>query len=165
MKRCTVSTNESYDVAQKEIKILQRFKGPYIVQILGSDIIQNRTGANEALILLEYCPGGHMLDRLIKRKGQLLPIESIYRICGQLLLALKSFHNNEIPIVHRDLKLENILFGSDGNARLCDFGSCVFGNVYLRDNTERSDAEEIISKQTVNTKQRYLDILSLLIYS
>ena len=51
---------------------------------------------------------------------------------------------------NRDLKLENVLFGgTDGNTvKLCDFGSAVFGNVLIRNQTEKSNEEEIINKET-----------------
>eukprot|EP01035_Chromulina_nebulosa_P020570 gene20570-26676_t len=116
--------------------------------MFASDVIVNRTGAREALLLLEYCPGGHLLERLNSRKGQPLPLTSIYRIFGQILLAIQTFHQSNPIITHRDLKLENILFGVDSNVRICDFGSCVSGYTYLRNSEERSNAEEIISKET-----------------
>lgn len=89
-----------------------------------------------------------MLDRLRNRNGSLLPASSIYRIFGQLLLAMKSLHEHDPIVVHRDLKLENILFGPDGNVRLCDFGSCVYGHTPLRNATERTSAEDVIEKTT-----------------
>lgn len=72
--------------------------------------ISQRNGPKEALILLEYYPGGHLLERLTKRNGSFLPSESIYKIFGQILIGVKSFHESCPPIIHRDLKLENILF-------------------------------------------------------
>lgn len=60
LKRCNVSTKESLDIVQKEIKILQTFEGPYIVRIIASDMMAVKTGSSggvEAFILLEYCPG------------------------------------------------------------------------------------------------------------
>ena len=32
--------------------------------------------------------------------------------------------------------------------KLCDFGSCSFGHTYLRDINERSNAKEVIDKET-----------------
>jgi serine/threonine protein kinase len=91
--------------------MLQRFSGPYIVNLIDSDTVKKNRGSTEALLLLDYCPGGHLLDRLKRRNNKVLPHESIFRIFGQLLSGLNLFHLNNPPIVHRDLKLENILFG------------------------------------------------------
>ena len=57
-------------------------------------------------------PSGNLFDRLNDRNGTLLPAESIYRTFGQILIAMKGLHGNHPPITHRDLKLENILFGT-----------------------------------------------------
>jgi serine/threonine protein kinase len=147
-----VATKEALEIVQKEIKVLQKFEGPYIVKIIASDIAAARlhgsSGGVEAFILLELCPGGHLLNRLNDRKGIQLPPSSIYRIFGQILLAVKSLHASDPIVTHRDLKLENILFGGDGNVRLCDFGSCVFGHVTMRTPEERSAAEEVIERTT-----------------
>jgi len=140
-----------------------------MVNLIASDIVQKNRASREALLLMDYYPGGHLLDRLNMRNGSPLPMESAFRIFGQLLLSLKPLHQNNPPIVHRDLKLENILFGGvstiifingmelvtsivlhsqDGKVRLCDFGSCVEGFIYLRNAEERQTAEEIIAKET-----------------
>jgi len=64
------------------------------------------------------------------------------------VLALHPLHAYSPPCVHRDLKLENLLFGPDENLRLCDFGSCVVGPTPLRNAEDRATAEEIILKET-----------------
>jgi AP2-associated kinase len=111
LKRCNIDRDEVFDTIKKEISILQKYKGQYIVNLIENDIaIRNKT-SREALILLDYYPGGHLLQRLNERNGNPLPAESIYRIFGQILLGLKPFHQSNPPIIHRDIKLENILFG------------------------------------------------------
>ncbi len=148
-KRCSVQRPEIYETVKKEIKILQLFKGPYIVELLTSDVIvSGPKNAQEAVLLLELCPGGHLLEKLINRNGKLLPLQSVYDIFNQLLQGVNALHNHKPPVVHRDLKLENILFGQDDNVRLCDFGSCVIGPTFLRNQDERNTAEEIIAKET-----------------
>ncbi len=116
LKRCNVDRETAFATVKKEINILQRFAGPYVVQLIDTDIITKNRTSREALLLLDFCPGGHLLERLNKRNGSFLPEESILRIFGQLLLALKPMHESTPPVVHRDLKLENILFGA---VRLC----------------------------------------------
>lgn len=146
LKRCSINRQESYDIVRKEVSMLKRFAGPHVVQLLASEV--NTRSGSDALLLLELCPSGHLLERLQARNGELLPEGVVNRIFGQILLGLKPMHESRPPVVHRDLKLENILFGSDQAVRICDFGSCVDGYVSLRDAGERSAAEEVISKET-----------------
>jgi len=148
LKRCNIDQSASYEVVKKEINMLQRFSGPYIVKLIDSDTFQKNKNSTEALLLLDYCPGGHLLDRLKNRNGRSLPSESIFRIFGQILAGLRPFHCINPPIINRDLKLENILFGTDGTVKLCDFGSCVEGYISIKNVSERLAAEEKILKET-----------------
>ena len=148
MKRCDVQREESLTTVKKEISILENFAGPYLVKLLGADIINSKTNHRQALILLEFCPGGHLLDRLLARDGSYLPIDIIYKVFGQLLTVVHTLHCNNPIVVHRDLKLENILFGDDGCVRLCDFVSCEMGIVPLTNSEQRATTEEKLSKET-----------------
>ena len=148
LKRCGVQNSDSFEIVKKEIKMLQTFSGPYVVKLLANDMATTTKGTKEALLLLEFYPGGHLLDRLLARNGQTLAQPAALKIFGQLCLALKPMHENDPPVTHRDLKLENILFGADGNLRLCDFGSCVVGPVYVNSQEARADADEVIQKTT-----------------
>ena len=92
--------------------MLQKFAGDYVIKLLGSEIMGRNSNSPEALILLEYCPGGHLLDRLNARNGKKLSQDEVMRIFGMLLQALLPMHACNPPIVHRDIKLENVLFGA-----------------------------------------------------
>lgn len=147
LKRCSIARPEIFELVNKEIKFLKLFAGPYTVEFLGSEIV-NQARGREALILLGFCPGGNLFEKLSTRNGAFVPFQNCLKIFQQILLSVKPFHDHTPPVTHRDLKLENILFAVDGTIRLCDFGSCSVGHTYLRNQTERSQAEEIIAKET-----------------
>jgi AP2-associated kinase len=126
---------------------LRRFKERHVVNLIASETVTTG-GKREALLLLEYCPGGHLLSRLNGRNGTPLPLSDICRIFSQVCEAVEPMHASHPVVIHRDLKLENILFNESGQVKLCDFGSCVTGYTSLRSAEERSVAEESISKET-----------------
>jgi serine/threonine protein kinase len=69
-------------------------------------------------LILDYCPGGELFFYL-QRVGRFKEGSAQF-YSANILLALECLHQN--GIVYRDLKPENILIGSDGYAKLTDFG-------------------------------------------
>ncbi|KAG6835678.1 hypothetical protein H0H93_015823 [Arthromyces matolae] len=69
-------------------------------------------------IVTELCSGGELFDYLVE-KGRLSEDEAKL-IFGQLCLAVAYLHNH--GIVHRDLKLENVLLDERCRVKLGDFG-------------------------------------------
>lgn len=76
--------------------------------------------ATESYIYLvsELCPGGELYDYLVEN-GRLGEYEA-RRIIGQLLLAVGYCHAQ--GVLHRDLKLENVLLSEACDVKLADFG-------------------------------------------
>ncbi|KAI9277981.1 hypothetical protein BC943DRAFT_298491 [Umbelopsis sp. AD052] len=69
-------------------------------------------------VVTEYCANGELFD-VLTREGRLSEPRA-RRWFSQLVDAIKYCHSHRV--VHRDLKLENILLDSQWNVKLCDFG-------------------------------------------
>ncbi|PGG96823.1 CAMK protein kinase [Blastomyces parvus] len=85
----------------REVEILKSLNHPSLVQLkaFGSD-------NKRALLVLDYCPGGDLFEFASRAVNQLSqPI--IRRIFAELVAAVRYLHANFI--VHRDIKLENVL--------------------------------------------------------
>ena len=71
-----------------------------------------------AYLVMDFVEG-ESLDQLIARQGP-LPEATVKRWAGQLLGALQACHARNI--LHRDIKPQNIIIRTDGQAVLVDFG-------------------------------------------
>ena len=72
-------------------------------------------------MVLEYCEQGDLYDVATKLPEGRFEEETVRKYGWQLGQAIKSY-NKVHKIVHRDIKLNNILLGNDNNIRLSDFG-------------------------------------------
>ena len=82
--------------------------------------------AHNLYFCLEYMPGGTLrkyLDSLGKFNSQMTAF-----LAAQLVLGL-SFLHERMNIVHRDLKLENVLVDNDGYIKFTDFGLSKIGKI------------------------------------
>lgn len=72
-------------------------------------------------LVLEFCPHGDLVDVVRRAPGQRLPSSEAIVLVRQLIEVLQFVHQR--GLVHRDVKLENVLVGGDGSIRLTDFAT------------------------------------------
>mgnify|MGYP000391213482 CR=1 FL=1 len=99
-----------------EIDVLRKLNHPNIVNYY--DFYEDEKYIH---IVMEYCSGGDMLDRLISKTyyEEAEAAILVYKIIG----AVNFLHNH--GIVHRDIKPENFIFESEdphSDIKLIDFG-------------------------------------------
>ena len=93
----------------------QRLDHPSIVKILDAD-----EADQFHYIAMELISGGTLLEAL-KKRARLMPLEEALEVLQQIATGLDYAH--ELEILHRDIKLSNILLTEDGRALISDFGS------------------------------------------
>ncbi|KAK6634789.1 hypothetical protein RUM44_000036 [Polyplax serrata] len=127
LKRLLASDPESDANILEEINVLKKLSGhPNIIQYLAAASVDKTVsshGKNEYLILTELCSKGNLVDCLNNRTTPLSPYV-ICRIFWQTCKAVQHMHSQVPPVIHRDLKIENLLISKDNTIKLCDFGSC-----------------------------------------
>ena len=94
-----------------------RLKHPHIVQLLDFGI-----NADDTLFLvMDYALNGTLRQR--HPKGTRLPLDTLISYVTQITSALQYAHDRRL--IHRDVKPENILVGSNSELLLSDFGIAV----------------------------------------
>lgn len=119
-----------------------------MVQFVASQTIKARGDKTEVFILMEYCPGGHLQENMIKMGTKRFAQHELLRTFKSLCKPVAMLHAQKPPIAHRDLKLENFLLDKEGVYKLCDFGSCVVGPQSLATKADRMRESDNVSKRT-----------------
>lgn len=72
------------------------------------------------LIVMEYANGGELKDFIQSKENHILPESLACDILNSTLSGLEYCHRRKV--IHRDLKLENILIDTSGCIKIADFG-------------------------------------------
>jgi len=116
---------------EAEVSVLSRTRHDHIVNFLGSGHVPRR------FLVLEYLEGGTLANALgvradnSSKKQKLMKIKFSYiqtlKFARSLATAMHYLHSEwheQIVILHRDLKPDNIGFTADGIVKVFDFGLC-----------------------------------------
>lgn len=107
-----------------EALLLSRMGHPNIIRVFNADILEVN-GALHGFFTMEYIAGG-TLDRFWQSyRDAMMPVSEAVEIMKQVCSGVALAHSENPPIVHRDIKPQNIMVGYDGaglRVRVSDFG-------------------------------------------
>jgi serine/threonine protein kinase len=107
-----------------EALLLSRLGHPNIIRVFDANIVELPSGSH-GFFTMEYVPGGS-LEHLWRSYGSdFMPVQEAVAILKQVCAGVAAGHRAEVPIVHRDIKPQNIMIGYDRDgirARVSDFG-------------------------------------------
>lgn len=108
------------ELFEREARILSQLNHPAIPRYI--DYFQTDTADDRSFYLVQQLASGYSLATFIERKWQ--PDEAKVRyIAEQVLQILIYLHSVMPPVIHRDLKPQNIILDRKGKVSLVDFGA------------------------------------------
>src|SRR5882724_4899341 len=100
---------------EQEARSVSALNHPNIVTIFEFGCHENRN-----YIVTEFVDGETLLQRVSTAPGNRLSLSEALNITGQIASALQTAH--KAGIIHRDIKLENVMVRTDGLVKVLDFG-------------------------------------------
>lgn len=127
LKRVAVPDKEALANMRTEVDTMKKLRGHrHIVKYIDSHASQLKGGGYEVFVLMEFCEGGGLIDFMNTRLKDRLREPEILKIFSDTAEGVACMHYLKPPLLHRDLKVENILISNASGQKLfklCDFGS------------------------------------------
>jgi AP2-associated kinase len=153
LKRVAVPDKDHLASMRTEVETMKKLKGHrHIVTYMDSHASQLNGGGYEVFLLMEFCSGGGLIDFMNTRLQHRLTEPEILKIFGDVAEGVACMHYLKPPLLHRDLKVENVLISKSGSGsttyKLCDFGSTAAPRAAARTPEEGRLIEEDVQKHT-----------------
>ncbi|KAI3650174.1 hypothetical protein MP228_004912 [Amoeboaphelidium protococcarum] len=145
---CFQTTKAEFTALSQEIEILKRVRHPNIINF--HDCWFNN---NEFVFVTELMTSGTLREYI--RKLQSPNIKVVKRWCRQILKGLAYLHAHNPPIIHRDIKCDNIFInGAHGEVKIGDMGTAKMklGKKYTVIGTPEFMAPEMYEEKGYNEK-------------
>ena len=101
---------------EREARLLNNLRHPALPRV--SDHFSDQHGQ---FLVMEYIAGQDMSE-MMEREGKAFPVSDVLGWASQLLDALDFLHTQETPVIHRDIKPQNLKLTPRGQVILLDFG-------------------------------------------
>ncbi|MEZ5425765.1 MAG: protein kinase [Pyrinomonadaceae bacterium] len=101
---------------EREGRLLNGLKHPALPKV--SDYFSQE---GSQFIVMEFI-AGQDLSETMERSEEPFPVEKVLDWTDQLCDALNYLHNQEVPVIHRDIKPQNLKLTPNGQVILLDFG-------------------------------------------
>ena len=108
----------------EEAFVLSRLGHPNIVRVYDAGLVQTPLGECP-FFTMEYVAGGTLQDYWRSFGSAFVPLGKAVEVVQQVCRGLVVAHNQTPPLVHRDIKPQNLLVGYEGDGlrvRIADFG-------------------------------------------
>lgn len=116
LKQTTMQGEHSTRAFEREAQLLARLRHPALPKVI--DYFADETGQ---FLVMEFFPGDD-LGRLLAEQGRPFPVDQVMAWADQLLRALTYLHQQNPPVIHRDIKPQNLKLTEAGEIILLDFG-------------------------------------------
>jgi serine/threonine protein kinase len=116
IKETLFMDNNYRKAIEREARLLNSLKHTALPRV--SDHFLEENGQ---FLVMEYIPGDDLFEMMESRREP-FPLDDILRWADQLLDALEFLHTQDMPVIHRDIKPQNLKLTSRGQIILLDFG-------------------------------------------
>lgn len=123
-----ISDSRAFESFRQELKLLHKINHVNIIKIIAVE----RT-TNNMYLVLEYANGGNLYEYLNyykKRYGSPPPENTVQFFIRQVVKGLEHMHSNNI--IHRDIKLENILLHFPQCNEQVDYNNCSIDEAIIK---------------------------------
>lgn len=102
---------------EREARLLNKLRHPAMTRV-----IDYFSEADNQFLVMDYVPGEDLGAILESNEGRPLPMDDVFSWGDQLLDALDYIHSQNPPIIHRDIKPQNLKLTERNRIILLDFG-------------------------------------------
>lgn len=120
IKETLYSDHQLQGAFSQEAKLLNHLRHAALPVVMDYFAVEERQ-----FLVMQYIPGKDLEDCLKERKAEgkgLFPASQVMQWADQLLDALEYLHSQNPPIIHRDIKPQNMRLTPRGEIILLDFG-------------------------------------------
>lgn len=117
-------TGRLTEMELREVKLLARIRHPHIIQIMGISLENRQTH-----MIFELVKGDNLGDILFdeeKKERYQLDDRKKNKLLLEVCQAISYLHGQTNPIIHQDIKPDNILVSENCDIKLCDLGLAKF---------------------------------------
>ena len=151
-----IKSTVSIKDCRTEVDILKNLRHSYLPQVIDFIEIRSEDGRNiqGVYTVMDFIPGQSLQSMM--DAGHRFTEKEVLKYAGQLCEALKYLHSQNPPIIHGDIKPDNIMITPEGNVCLIDFnisgmlegqGIELLGLSYGYASPEQLQAGEEVKKQ------------------